>query len=213
MPLYLVSLPCLADSTPTPVFGGSFSTLQDLSLARLLRALDSSNVSVASLIAIQRREDSSSDPFHLRARVITLTVLALVVALLPALYKIIKEFNRLVSYRQRWIEFKCDGLEMGWLSTTKAPGFVGWGEKQLKDFLLKSGLSSSLDKNSRNGRRTGRNGARERRRSEDQPLDSTETANLEVDIRNLFSVVSVFSPSLHVVTSDILPGKSNISPL
>ncbi|KAJ7597412.1 hypothetical protein C8J56DRAFT_920009 [Mycena floridula] len=194
LPLYLVSLPCSAE-LPSSTFGGSFSVLSDLSLVRLLRAFDSGNVSTVNLIAIQRRDDTAgSDPQHLRIRIIILTVLAIVFALLPALWKILKEFNRSVAYRKRWLEVKCDNLEMGWLSAQHAPGFVGWGEKELKDFILKTGLSASLDKNStsRNGRGHGdRNGSNEARRrtSEDQPLNPTETANLEVDVQTLFSIV------------------------
>lgn len=178
LPLYMVSLPCLADSSPMSVYGGSYSTLQDLSLTRLLRAIESGNIPTSNLIAIQKRD--ASDPQNLRVRVIILTTLALVFGLLPALWKIIREFNGLVAHRNRWLEVKCNGLEMAWLSATRAPGFVGWGEKRLKDFILKSGLSSSLDKNGRNG---------QRRRSPDQQFDAEEKARLEVDIESLFSIV------------------------
>ncbi|KAL1738749.1 hypothetical protein HDZ31DRAFT_16821, partial [Schizophyllum fasciatum] len=40
LPLYLASLPCLADYSQAR-YGGAYSTLQDLSLMRLLRMLDS----------------------------------------------------------------------------------------------------------------------------------------------------------------------------
>lgn len=191
LPLYMVSLPCLADLPPVSTYGGAYSTLQDLSLARLLRLLDSGNINTSNLISVQKRGDS--DPQNFRVRIIVLTVLALVVALLPALWKLIKEFDRLVAYRKRWVEVKCLGIEMGWLSATDAPGFVGWGEKRLKDFILKAGLSSSLDRNnSRNGHRHGGKSESTRYtrsgRSEDQPLNPHESDNLEVDIQSLFSI-------------------------
>jgi hypothetical protein len=64
---------------------------------------------------------------------------------------------------------------------------VGWGEKKLKDFVVKSGLSSSLESGANN--RNGMNGSR--RRTEDQTLSYREEANLEVDIRSLFSIACV----------------------
>jgi len=92
----------------------------------------------------------------------------------------------MVAYRKRWVEVKCGGKELGWLSARDAPGFVGWGEKKLKDFILKSGLSSSLENSANNN---GRNGSG--RRTEDRPLSNTEEENLEVDIRSLFSIACV----------------------
>lgn len=123
LPLYLVTTPCLADQTPLAIYGGSYSALQDLSLFRLLRTFDASNVSTNSLIAIRKR--ATDDPQNLRARIIVLTVFAIVLALLPALRKVLREFSKHVAYRNRWIETKCQGMEMAWLSVKKSPGFVG----------------------------------------------------------------------------------------
>jgi calcium permeable stress-gated cation channel len=179
LPLYLVSTPCLADSGPQSSFGGVYSTLQDLSLLRLLRLLDNGNATTPNIIqsrAIVNGKDATQD---VHTRLIVLTVLVLVLGLLPALWKILKEFNRLVAYRKRWIEVRCQGKDMGWLSARKAPGFVGWGEKKLKDFILKTGLSSSLE----------RNGDKSRRREhDDAQLSHGEEASLEVDIQSLFSI-------------------------
>jgi hypothetical protein len=190
LPLYLVSTPCLADLPSTQsTYGGSLSALQDLSLARLLKLIDTSDVSVQNLvISLRRRDDGdNSDPQNARVRIIVLTVLTLVVALLPALWKIVKEFNRLVDYRQRWIDIRCRGREMGWLSARDAPGFVGWGEKQLKDFIVKSGLSSSLEKNG-NGRNGNGNGKRRRPTSDEYSFDEKEPSAAQVDIQSLFSI-------------------------
>lgn len=183
LPLYLVSTPCLAKLPDPAVHGGVYSTLQDLSVLRLLRLLDSGNVTTTSLSSVHSRafvNGKDASP-NVRIRLIILTVLVLVLALLPALWKIIREFNGLVAYRKRWVEVRCEGKELGWLSARDAPGFVGWGEKRLKDFVLKSGLSSSLESGT-----DGRNGSR--RRAEDRPLSHAEEENLEVDIRSLFSI-------------------------
>lgn len=190
LPLYLVSTPCLAQLGNSAVFGGSYSTLQDLSLLRLLKLFDSGEFQTANLSTLKRAEPHN-DVYHARVRVIVLTALTLVLGVLPALWKIVKEFNRGVAYRKRWVEVRCEGNEMGWLGATKAPGFVGWGEKRLKDFILKSGLSSGFEARSgigRNGARLRNRDNRSRRRGEEQPLNTTEEANLEIDIQSLFSI-------------------------
>jgi calcium permeable stress-gated cation channel len=168
-------------------------------LTRLLRLFDSSNVTTNNLIeqALARRaDDGVQDPQHARERVIVLTALVIVVALLPALIKIIREFNKTVAYRNRWIETKCRGLELGWLSTKDAPGFTGWGEKRLKDFIVKSGLSASMENNARNARRSrsglnilnGLRGPTNRHSPETEELEEEERANLPVDVQSLFTI-------------------------
>ncbi|KAJ7938158.1 hypothetical protein B0H13DRAFT_2301727 [Mycena leptocephala] len=188
LPLYMVSMPCIADLPSTATFSGAYSTLEDLSLMRLLRAFDSgsANVSTSNLLQLHTRAVVSgagnTDPEHLRIRIIVLTVLVLVVALLPALYKIIKELNRVIAYRQRWIALRCEGKQMGWLSARRAPGFAGWGEQRFKDFVIKSGLSSGMQGSNGNG-----NGSGSGRQRDDQPNQAEKDA-LQIDITNIFSI-------------------------
>lgn len=187
LPLYLVSTPCLADDGPVATFGGTYSTLQDLSLLRLLRFFDIGKVSSSNLVEIQAR--SITDPQNARARIIVLTVLSVALGLLLPLWKIILEFNKFVAYRRAFVEIKCAGRELGWLSARRAPGFVGWGEKRLKDFVLKMGLSYSMDSRDRQpGTRPRNHSRRNHRQEESQPLNASEEANLEVDIQSLFSI-------------------------
>ncbi|KAI0825014.1 hypothetical protein BC628DRAFT_1339042 [Trametes gibbosa] len=179
LPLYLVSTPCLAHSIPQPRYTGVFSVLQDMSLLRLLHLLDAGQVTTTSLFERDIVDGIDEAP-NARIRIIIATVLAIVLGLLPVLWKILKEFNRLVAYRERWMEVRCQGFEMGWLSARGAPGFVGWGEKRLKDHFVRIGLSSSLDVNDR--------AARSRRRRRAQELNNEERGNLEIDVVSLFSV-------------------------
>ncbi|KAJ7620563.1 hypothetical protein DFH06DRAFT_67290 [Mycena polygramma] len=182
LPLYMVSMPCIADLPSSSTFGGAYSTLEDLSLMRLLRALDSgsANVSTANLLHVRAVASGAGDPDHLRIRIIVLTVLVLVFALLPALYKIIKELNRLIAYRKRWAALRCEGKQMGWLSARKAPGFAGWGEQRFKDFVVKSGLSSGVQ---------GGSEPRPRRSPtrDDQPNQAEKDA-LQIDVTNIYSI-------------------------
>lgn len=187
LPLYLVTTHCLADLPPPATFTGVYSTLQDLSLLRLLRAWDTRNTDI-STIGPREILPRSNSTTNIRARIIVLTVLSVVLAVLPTLYKILKEFNRLVAYRRRWIDIRCGGKEMGWLNARDAPGFIGWGEKHLKEFILKAGLSSCLETSlSRTGSHDGRLGHR-RRRYRDNVLTDREEPYLEVDIQTLFSI-------------------------
>lgn len=181
LPLYLVSTPCLAQSASPGNFSGVYSTLQDLSLLRLLQLYDNSNVTTTNIKGLHTRAIVNDDLAHnTYIRLIVLTVLVLGLALFPALWKILHEFNKMVAYRRRWITVKCEGKEMAWLSARDAPGFVGWGEKRLKTFILKSGLSNTFD---------GRNGARRGQQEDaERPLTREEEANLEVDVQSLFSI-------------------------
>ncbi|KAL1737393.1 hypothetical protein EV714DRAFT_278873 [Schizophyllum commune] len=208
LPLYLASTPCLADYSQAQ-YGGAYSTLQDLSLMRLLRMLDQGDVSIKNLLVT--RADDSDDRYNVRPRIIVLTVLVIVLALLPALWKIIKEFNALVAYRQRWLNVKCDNEELAWLSVRDAPGFIGWGEKQIKDFILKCALSSTLDRTSA-GRRNDdspesanriRGGRSGRHQSEKRRWDAdAENTNMEVDIKSLFSIVDTHQLALLIEERD-----------
>ena len=181
LPLYMVSTPCLADTAPTPQFTGVYSVLQDLSLLRLLQVLDAGQSATEDLRLLSIRAVLSGDAgvHNARIRIIVATALAILFGLLPVLWKLFKEFNRTVAYRERWTEIHCQGIEMGWLSAQRAPGFVGWGEKRLKDYLVKIGLSSTFDA-------TDRNRARRRRRTQEQT--SEEKGHFEIDVQSLFSI-------------------------
>lgn len=188
LPLYIVSTPCLAESAAPSRFTGVYSTLQDISLLRLLQLLDSGNVTTVNLVTpliareIVNGKELSPD---VRTRIIIVTALAIALGVIPVLWKLLREFNKLVAYRNRWIEVKCQGQEMGWLSARDAPGFTGWGEKRLKDFIMKAGLSASLD--STTDIRNGNRGTTRRRRAV-QEWSNEEKANLEIDVQTLFSV-------------------------
>ncbi|TFL07410.1 hypothetical protein BDV98DRAFT_557831 [Pterulicium gracile] len=207
MPLYLVNTTCLADgSTSSSSRSGSYSTLENLSILRLLNFLESDpEVTFSSgansgllvtrdLIGGPPESDSNG-----RIRVIILTVLTILLGVLPALVKILREHRRMVNYRDLWAEIKCEGLEMGWLSAKHAPGFKGWGEKQLKVFISGVGLSSSLDGSATGVGRKGskkwfgadansRNDNGVRGTDTDRDISPGEEAHLQVDIKSLFTI-------------------------
>ncbi|KXN88932.1 hypothetical protein AN958_06803 [Leucoagaricus sp. SymC.cos] len=192
LPLYLVTTPCNSQLPVHAFFTGGYSTLQDLSLLRLLRAIDEEGIQTTNLQVQTRRAliGDERDPQNVRLRIIILTIIALVLGLLPALWKILREFNILVEYRKRWLQVRCEGKDLGWLSTKDAPGFQNWGEKRFKSFIKKVGLTSGMDdeRDGRQARHSHRRGpGRTRRRDEELPLNGIDDG-AEVDIQSLFSI-------------------------
>jgi hypothetical protein len=190
LPLYIISLPCLAETAPPPRYLGGYSTLQDLSIMRVLQLFDNRDVSTRSNASVLEIVNGEDLKWRARLRVIIVTVLLIVVGLFPALVKILREYSKLVAFRRKWTDVHLQGKEMGWISARDAPGFIGWGEKRLKDFILKTGLSSSLDFSAEPastgvGRR-GRSGRREY-----GPYMFEEDTGFEVDISSLFTVMYV----------------------
>lgn len=199
LPLYLVNTPCLAVSAPTSTFGGYYSTLQDLSLLRLLQLLENEQIVISSdsALAVRAVVNGNDVSSNVRTRLIILTVFTLVLGMLPALHKLMREYGRLSTYRTHWLTHRCGGMELAWLSAASAPGFVGWGEQRFKTFLIKSGLSSSLDRSGgvgESGNMVGiGSGFRSRAsargaRDQQETLSEEEKAALQVDIVGLFSI-------------------------
>ena len=194
LPLYMVNTPCLASTLPPAPETGAYSALQDLSLLRLLRLTDpnptSSSTSAALSQLALRDLIPGEDDSQVRTRLIILTALAIVLGVLPAFVLIIREFNKIVTYRERWLELRCGGLEMGWLSASSAPGLVGWGERRIKDFIVKVGLSASLDPPENihgNGNGNGNHISSRRRKRELERIEQRR-AELEIDVRSVFSI-------------------------
>jgi hypothetical protein len=195
LPLYTISIPCLAKTGVAPRFLGGYSTLQDLSVLRVLQLLDNRNVSTSSNVNGDSRLNGQDLKWRGRVRIIVLTVLLVVLGLVPALVKILYEYGKLVAFRRKWTDIHLQGKEMGWISARQAPGFAGWGEQRLKDFILKNGLSSSLDFSAEPASSgTGRQGRSGRRRQGGPYMYLEEDYGLEVDILSLFTIMYVFSP-------------------
>jgi hypothetical protein len=161
----------------------------DLSLLRLLQLLDNREITTTDNAQpedttqlatglVVNGKDLGGDA---RARIIILTALLIALGLIPALWRLLREFNTVANYRKRWVKVKCRENEMGWLSASKAPGFVGWGEKRLKSYLLKTGLSSKLE--------TSGESRRERKERERRLVERTASGEgPEIDIESLFSI-------------------------
>lgn len=188
LPIYLASTPCLADSSGSLMQGSGYSTLTDLSLLRVLRMLDNGSISTSSGTNNSMKKRAVIDGQDLsgkaKTRLIILTVLVILLGVFPVMWKLFKEFRKVAAYRRRWLNLRCGGQEMGWLSIDRTPGFVGWGEGRFKEFLAKSGLSTKFDraKTPKGPQREASNpmGAR--------TGDSDETMLNEVDVQGVYTV-------------------------
>ncbi|KAI0299794.1 hypothetical protein BC826DRAFT_1090413 [Russula brevipes] len=140
-----------------------------------------------------------------RLRVIILTGLLIVLGLVPALIKILHEYGKLVAFRRKWTDVHLHGKELGWISTRDAPGFVSWGEKRLKDFILKTGLSSSLDFSAEPANSgTGRRGRSTRNVPGSPYMHSDEHLGFEVDILSLFTIIDTHRLALLIEERDVI---------
>ena len=196
LPLYIINIPCLAQSAAQTYTYGGYSAVYDLSLLRLLQLLDDREITTttdilspnSTQLTARATVNGNDRKGNARIRIIVLTALLIVFGLIPALWKILREFNTVVAFRRRWIEVKCARNEMGWLPASKAPGFVGWGEKRLKSYLVKAGLSSKLE-----------SAGESRREKKERERRLMERANSgegpEIDIETLFSIGFVSAPS------------------
>lgn len=192
LPLYTISMPCVADTAPTPRFLGGYSTLMDLSLMRVLQLFDNRDISTSNNVVAREVINGHDYKSRARLRVIILTILLIVIGLIPALVKILREYGKLLVFRRKWTDVHLQGNEMGWIGARDAPGFVGWGEKRLKDFILRTGLSSSLDFSAEPATSgTSRRGKPGRPRNAAPYMYSEEDVGLEVDILSLFTIVYV----------------------
>ena len=196
LPVYIVNIPCNSQLPDHTLSTGGYSSLQDLSLLRLLRLVDDQAIDF-SVLSRRALVGDESDPRNVRLRIIVLTIIVLVLGLLPALWKILREFNVVVAYRKRWLQIKCEGKDLGWLSVRDAPGFQNWGEKRLKKFIKKIGLTSGMDDDEQSNRYFRRTDNNEFLRSGLRPSRDEELLlngmdnNVEVDIQSLFSISCV----------------------
>jgi hypothetical protein len=205
LPLYTISMPCVADTAPAPRFLGGYSTLLDLSLMRVLQLFDNRDISTSSNAAVREVINGHDYKSRARVRVIILTALLIVIGVIPALVKILREYGKLLAFRRKWTDAHLQGKEMGWIGARDAPGFVGWGEKRLKDFILRTGLSSSLDFSAEPATTgTGRRVKSSRPRNTAPYTYSEEDAGLEVDILSLFTVVDTRRLALLIEERDII---------
>ncbi|KAG9123087.1 hypothetical protein FRC07_000242 [Ceratobasidium sp. 392] len=142
LPLYLVGTPCVG-SYPRAAFNGRVSSLQDISLFRLLKMYDEGQMSTSTGLTRRAIVDGSDRTPAARARLIVLTVLLIVFFALPALFKLLHEWTNVLICRRQWLD-SINSVDIVWLPKDRAPGFEGWGEGRVKDLFVRCGLTSRM---------------------------------------------------------------------
>ncbi|KAI0308375.1 hypothetical protein B0F90DRAFT_1807574 [Multifurca ochricompacta] len=179
LPLYIISIPCIAETAPTPRYLGGYSTLQDLSLLRVLLLLDNREVSTSSNTRVLEVVNGQDLKWRARVRIIIVAALLVVVGILPALVKILREYSKLIAFRRNWTDVQMQGKEMG----------------------LSSSLEFSAEPAS-SGTGTGRRRRQGRQWESSHHMFSQEDVGLEVDVLSLFTVVDTQRLSLLIEERD-----------
>jgi hypothetical protein len=142
LPMFLVKVPCLGETSPQNYLGGRLGTLTDLSLLRLLNALDPSPDSEFTSnflhLPIQLRAlPSTISPAisSARTRLIIILVLITVISVFGGLFAIARSYSALSKYRKNFTEQVCDGLGMVFISSKNAAGWSGLTEEKIKIWL------------------------------------------------------------------------------
>lgn len=142
LPLFSVNVPCLSETSPRNELGGRLGTLTDLSLLRLLNALDPSPDS-----------DSTSDFLHLpllnralpstispaistaRVRLIIILVFISVLSVGGGLFAIARAYTALSKYRKDFRDPICGGMSMVYIPSESAKAWEGLTEEKIKLWL------------------------------------------------------------------------------
>lgn len=143
LPLIIANVPCLSPTAPPNTLGGRLGSLTDLSLLRLLDALDpspgtSSAAESIRLIQIQprlgRALTSTIGPAisTARTRIILILVLIGVFAVIGGLWIVARTYASLAKYRAFFRDKVCGGLEMVVVPAAAAPGWSGLPEERIR---------------------------------------------------------------------------------
>ena len=142
LPMFLVDVPCLSQTSPQNVLGGRTGSMTDLSLLRLLNALDPSPDSDSTsnflhIPLLSRALPSTIAPAisSARVRMIILLVLITVLSVGGGLFTIAQSYAALSKYRKNFAEQVCGGLSMVFIPSKCAPGWSGLTEEKIKIWL------------------------------------------------------------------------------
>ena len=153
LPLLTAGVPCLSHTSPPNMLSGRLGTLTDLSLLRLLNALDPSPESTTTSTMLRLPPYiRSMSPFSLlhpralmstvapaissaRVRLIILLVLIALFCCFGGLFTVARAYAAFAKYRKNFETQILGGLDMVVISAKDAPGWRGWSEETLKKWL------------------------------------------------------------------------------
>ncbi|WVQ97737.1 hypothetical protein IAU59_004851 [Kwoniella sp. CBS 9459] len=141
LPVLVAKVPCLGQTAPSNSLGGRLGTLNDLSLLRLLDALDPSPDSPAttnSLLRLfqgdKRSLSSTITPAidSARIRLIVILVLLAVLAVGGGLFVVTRTYASLYYAKKEFEEKTCEGMDMVFISSRNADGWRNTPEEGLR---------------------------------------------------------------------------------
>ncbi|OCF59137.1 hypothetical protein L486_03638 [Kwoniella mangroviensis CBS 10435] len=150
LPMILAGVPCLSETSPQNNLGGRLGTLTDLSLLRLLNALDPSPDSAATSNTL--RLMFSSSPLgsmgsrsltstiapaisSARVRLIIVLVILAVLACGGGLFVIARTYASLIKLKKSFETRTCQKMEMVFISSHDAAGWKGKTEEGVRRLL------------------------------------------------------------------------------
>lgn len=143
LPMFVAGVPCLADTSPRNEQGGRLGSLTNLSLMRLLNALDPSPDSntttgfIQFLLLGRRDLPSTISPAigSARPRLIVLLVLIAVLVVALGLRPIARGYSKLSKYRKHFDETICGAMSMVFIAAADAKAWSGQTEEGIKTWL------------------------------------------------------------------------------
>ena len=142
LPMFLVGVPCLEQTSPQNNLGGRLGSITDLSLLRLLNALDPSpdSDSTANFLHLPlqpRALPSTISPAisTARIRLIIILILIAVLSVGGGLFAIARAYAALSRYRKSFTGGVCGGMIMVFISSKHAPGWASLTEEKIKVWL------------------------------------------------------------------------------
>ncbi|WVQ76699.1 hypothetical protein IAR50_006373 [Cryptococcus sp. DSM 104548] len=142
LPIIMAGVPCLRDTSPTNSLGGRLGTLTDMSLMRLLDALDPSPDSSATdaylsiLVSLGRKRHLPSTiapaVSSARTRLIIMLVLLTVISVGGGLFVVTRAYAALMRAKRVFEDETCKGVDMVWIDAKRARGWAGNSEEGLR---------------------------------------------------------------------------------
>lgn len=142
----MINVPCGA--TIRSRFGGATGSLTDLSILRLLDAINplattestpsnsASSSLLTELVSFAETPNSTTNPANAHTRLLILTILVPLITTLPGLFTVIRGFSGLIAHRNKFLTVTCAGLDMGFLPFPSD----GLGEERFREVLRERGL-------------------------------------------------------------------------
>ncbi|ODO03038.1 hypothetical protein I350_05883 [Cryptococcus amylolentus CBS 6273] len=142
LPIIMAGVPCLRDTSPSNSLGGRLGALTDMSLVRLLDALDPSPDSpaadtfLAMLVSTGKKRNlpSTIAPAisSARTRLIVILVLLTVLSVGGGLFVVTRAYAALMRPKRVFEDETCHGVDMVWIDVQRAHGWAGLSEEGLR---------------------------------------------------------------------------------